>query len=503
MSDRYVIAMDVGTSGMKVVLIDDEANVVASERGALWPKFPKEGWAESDPEEWWQTGCRICKSLLAKTGIDPEKIVGVGFDAAAYGFIPVKAGKGCLYPDIIWLDFISEDTANEMNDKLAAHTGDPDNRPWTSKDCLPKILWVKKHLPEIWDEMDCFLPDSSYLVYKATGKLVSSSQNAFCYGYDFAAHKWDMETLSFYGIEEEKLPPVIDAADVVGGLTEEAAAELGLPTGIPVTAGFSDCNAMELGSGCVNVGDAALYVGTSMLYSYVTDDNPPPCPESDTFPSSNKAHNMLFATNDMSGGCIDWIIDKLFDPGSFSASMEHYYEEAGKMIDETPPGADGLFFTTTFQGERQPICDNYVRAGFWNLNPEHGRSHMMRAVHEGVAYQIRWTLEAIDRKYGISHKDLVLSGGGARSSHLAQIIADVTGITIHVQEDPQFSVAKGTAFLSFIAAGVMTFDDVKKYIHIAEVCKPNPDNKDVYDRGARFYQRFYETTKDFFKDLNG
>lgn len=503
MAEKYVVAFDLGTSSMKAILMDQNAKVHASKRSPLFPKYPKEGWAESDPVAWWDTACQISKEMIAECGIDPADICAVGFDAPSAGFIPMSKEKGALYPSIIWLDFRAEGIAVELNKKIAEETGQENVRIWSGKDGIPKILWVKKYFPEIWEEMDCFIPDTSYMVYRATGELVCSHQNAISYAFDGENMDWDFETFDAYGIERSKLPKIMAAVDVAGYLTEKAAEELGLPAGLPVTAGFSDCSSVELGGCCSLPGDTSIYIGTSMLFTHTTDDKRPSCATAYNFPSSHPGYNMFLITNDMSGGCIDWIIDKLFVPERSLLTMQECYNRVDRMLDETEPGANRLFFSTYFYGERQPVCDDYIRAGFWNLNPDHGRSHMVRAVYEGIAYEIRWALEKFKETHGLSYERLTIAGGGSRSDHLMQIVADVTNISIDVIEDGDYAIAKGTGYLSFIAAGVLTFEGIRELKRIKKSFEPRAEYREVYDNGSRSYQKYYETTKEFFKELNG
>lgn len=505
MAGKYAVAFDLGTSSVKVAIVDDEANIVASDKRPLLPAYPKPGWAESDPNAWWEEGCALSRELIASSGIDPQSICGVSFDAPSAGATPVSREKGALYPSIIWLDFRAEEIVDEINDITAAATGDPDNRPWTGKDEIPKLCWMKRFLPDIWEEMDCFLADSGFMVYKATGELIMSKQDAFTYLYNWTEERWEEEVLAgVYQLEPRVFPQrVLNATEVAGYVTDQAAGELGVPAGLPVTAGYSDCSGAELGGGCVEVGDAALYVGTSMLFTAITDEAPEHSLASYTFPGVNPAHQMLLATNDMSGGCIDWMVERLFDPERYGYTLDECYKEVDRMLVETEPGAGGLFFTTSFAGERNPVMDNNVRAGFWNLGSEHGRPHMARAVYEGIAYQIRWTLEVFEEINGMHFDTLLMTGGGAKSPRLPQIIADVTGITLEIAEDPGFAVVKGTAFLSFLAAGVRDYRDAREQLRrVASRVVPNPANKAVYDRGMEFYKKYYATTKDFFKELH-
>lgn len=503
MAEAYVIAYDLGTSSMKAILMDRNGHIAAAERRALYPSFPQEGWAESDPETWWDTACAISRSMLQKSGVNPEQICAVGFDAPSAGFIPVSRSGGRLYPSIIWLDFRAAAVANRMNDAIAAATGDSSNRPWTGKDAIPKIVWFMENMPELWARTDFFLSDTAYMTYRATGNAAISCQDAISFGVDLSTLDWDYGLFEAYGISRDKLPRVMNAADVAGRLTERAAAELGLPPGVPVTAGFSDCSAIEPAGGCCKPGDASLYIGTSMIFGVVNDDNRGSCPTAYNFPSSNPAYRMYLMTNDMAGGCIDWIVDKLFAPAKTGFTLEQCYDKVDQLLDTTPPGANRLFFSTAFCGERNPVCDDYIRAGFWNMNPDHNRADMVRAVYEGIAYELRWTLSEFERTHGYRFDRLHISGGGSKSDHLMQIAADVTGITMDVVEDSDKAIAKGTGYIALVAAGVLDFVDIGGLVRVKKSFAPRPEYRELYDRGAYFHKRYYEATKAFYRELNG
>lgn len=502
MSQNYAISFDLGTSSLKGIIMDSQANIISYDSRTITPTYLKEDWVESDPKTWWSAACEISKSMIHKSGIDTEKICGISFDAPACGLIPMSKEKGCLYPSIIWLDGRAESVASELNDQIAAATSDKNYRPFTGKDEIPKILWLKRNRPDLWNEMDCFVDDTGYMVYRATNELICSIQCAISISYDDKTKNWNWSYTDPFGIERNKFPKMVQATDVVGGLTKQAAKELGLPAGIPVSAGLSDCNAAEIGLGCTIPGDAAMYIGTSMLFTIVTEEYGKSSHVAYAFKSCNPKHGMFLLTNDMSGGCIDWIIDKLFCPNESELSMDECYARVDNLLDETSPGANNLFFSTWFCGERQPVCDNYIRAGFWNMNADHNRGHMVRAVYEGIAYEIRWALEEFKKTYGVSYNRLRVAGGGAKSNRLMQIIADVTGITIDVIEDAPLAVAKGSAYLALITAGILTFEEVREIVKVKSTFIPRPENKTIYDRGFLFYQKYYEALKDYYREMN-
>ncbi len=496
----YIMAFDLGTSSMKGILMNENAEILASAKRLIRPSFPQPDWVESDPAGWWDTACEISKELTSR--MPQARISAVSFNAPACGIIPMTQQTN-LYPSLIWLDNRADPIARGLMEAIGTNPDSEETmgQTLTGKDCIPKLLWLKQNRSDLWDQMDCFLDDTGYLVWRATNRLCCTRQCACFICYDYEKEDWDWDLLDAVALDRCKFPPLIHDTDIAGPLTDTAASELHLPPGIPVFGGFSDNQAVELGGTGAAPGETMVYIGTSTLITETEKDHYYESSRHANFlKSANPDCHILFATNDTSGGCIDWMIDQLFDDKA--CPKDELYAKVDHMLDITSPGADGLLFTTWFHGERNPVNNVYIRASFLNFTENHTRAHIARAVYEGICYQIRWTLSSIQETYGLRHDKIRVIGGGARSERLIQILADVLNVTIEVPEDADRAVAKGTGMLALIGLGLMSFEECASKIRIHRVFHPRDENVGVYAQRYQEYVASYYALKDLYRSIN-
>jgi Sugar (pentulose and hexulose) kinases len=501
MNKSFVMAFDLGTSSLKGVLMDEEANIISSAIKKVLPYYPEFGWAESDPDIWWAASCAISRELLHESSVSPELIRGVAFDAPAYGVIPMNLNKGKIYNDIIWLDNRASTEADEMNNMLGG--AESMNRPFTGKDALPKLPWIRKNRKDIWDEMDVFLDDVGYLVYCATGRYVSPIQSASCVNVDLTTGDWDWKLIDRFELPHSLFPEIVDASDVVDNLTPYAAKQMGLTTNVQVVGGMTDLQAIELGCGCVNEGDGALYIGTSAIISINTQRTDAATSAAALLTSANGSRNMFMSTSEMAGGCIEWLINTFYS-GEREKIGNDIYSMVDNDVSSVKPGADKLFFNPWLYGERNPLDDEFIRGAFINLNSTHERKHLARAVYEGIAYNMHWMLMAIDQTYGISFSRVSVAGGASRSKELVKILPCVFNKPVDVLEDAHMSVAKGTGLLALIGIGILKdFDCAKELVHVQESYYPDPELVGLYNKGQKHYMQLYSLLRKFCREING
>ncbi len=508
MSKQFVIAYDLGTSGLKTIIMDQYAHILASEKRKITPTYPHSGWAESDPEVWWQAACSSTKTLLKEACLLPKDIVALSFDTPACGIIPMSKKYGKLHDCIIWLDGRASAYAEKMNEAILAGGGSEADANITGKDCLPKLLWLKHELPEIWNDMDCFVDDCGYMLYRATGEYIVNAAGAACFTHpvwnpQMHRHDWDRELIISLGLQIDKFVPVVECSDAVGsGLSSKAAEELGLLPGTCVAGGMTDLQAIALGAGCTKEGESALYLGTSAIVPYIKADVPQSSNFGDKLPSANRDQDMFLCTSDMAGGCNEWFVHNLFEHESMTIPGIQVYELFNSLAKSVPAGSDNLFFTNWMCGERNPIKDEYARSCFINLTATHTRAHLVRSLYEGLAYTMRWNYEGLE-SLGLPVNELIACGGCANSDELMQIMADVINKPVKVLEDVDDIVAKGAGFLALIAAGIMkSFDDSKKFLRYKAEFTPNPVNREVYDRGMESHKEIYAALRGVFRKLN-
>jgi xylulokinase len=508
LSKSYIIGHDVGTGGSKSVLADTDGKMLAHRFEPYPISYPKPLWVEQDPEDWWKAVTKSTRRLLDETGVSPSDVAGVGFAGQMAGVVPVDAAGDPSRPPIIWLDSRADEQAARMIRRLG---GD-----WvmlrlagalpTGKDVVCKIAWVKENEPDVYARTSRFLDVTGYLVLRATGKIIVDHTGAGATGMlDNKTRQWSRLLARLIGLELDKMPEVKSSIEVVGGLTPDAAGEMGLPTGTPVIAGMGDIPAAATGSGALEDGDAHIYLGTSswLCLSVAKSKNLGRYGIA-AVASPDPGMLIMIGESETAGACLKWFADRLARPDELAAAegemgIFRIFDEAAARIE---PGSGRLLFMPWLFGERSPVPDTTVRGCFANLSLEHGRDHMLRAVYEGVAYNLRWLIEAVDSK-GWHCDPLRAIGGGAKSDLWMQIMADVTGRRIEAVEDPQEAGALGCALAVAVALGVYSdYKDIKKIVKVRRVFEPQAAPRPIYEKLYENYRTLYPALSKASRSLN-
>ena len=396
---KYILAHDVGTSGNKAVLVDTDGHVHGTSSEPYKVYYPRPDWAEQQPEDWWNAVTLTTRSLLEKTGVSPSDILCITHSTQMLGIVPMDPKTGPLRPAIIWLDNRACRQADQamrkfISSRLFALIA---GATLCGKDGIPKLLWLKQEEPDVYKKMSCFLDVNGYLIYRSTGNMVMEWTGASVFGLDLKKKKWLTSIFRYVGLDPGKLPPLVRSIDQVGTLSNEAASACGLLQGTPVIAGAGDAPCAAVGSGAVGEGDGHIYLGTSGWVGVVTHRTPKGKCGAATIHSADPDKAFFFAETETAGACIQWMADQLYESEKSKVPEIHaFMDERAARI---PPGSGYLIFTPWMYGERAPISDCNVRAGFLNLSAEHTRDHMLRAVYEGVAYNIRWIVEIVEKQF--------------------------------------------------------------------------------------------------------
>jgi xylulokinase len=291
----------------------------------------------------------------------------------------------------------------------------------------------------------------------------------------------------------------VSSIDKVGGLTQVAAAELGLLPGIPVFGGAGDPMMAAVGSGTVSEGDAYLNLGTSAFIGVLTRKQLTGRRGLATIQSADPDMLMLFGETSTAGASLEWALRELYGDEPDSDTLA----KMDRDVEEAEPGAGGLIFTPWMFGERCPIPDESLRGAFINLSINRTRQQMARAIYEGVAYNLRWILDSIDELYGIKCKTLRVLGGGAQGLPWLRIIADVTGRRLEVLPDPRERLAVGAALVAAIGLKIYpSFEALKSLVPVGVVLEPDSSHQEIYDRQYAAYRRIYPALRDLYHDLN-
>lgn len=501
---EYIISHDMGTSSVKAVLVDMEGTIVASKASGYKTYYPNPAWVEQDPNEYWEGVCTATKALLESTGIDKHDVKGMVFATQAMGIIPMSEEGEPLYNNISWVDGRAQEQADAIMRKLGGKTLFTllAGTPIMGKDVIAKLIWLKTQRPEIYNNTKHFLDVNGYLKYKCTGRMVAELSGASSYGFDLKKKDW-LSVLSLTGLDMKKLPPLVKSTDIVGGLTKKAAEELGLYEGLPIFGGCDDVQSACIGSGMTSDGDIHIYLGTSAWVCASSKSETKFKHGAAAIQSADPEMNLVVGITEAAGSNIQWLIDEFF-----MREREEYgegiYAYMDKMIEKIPPGSEHLICTPWMLGERCPVSSTTTRATLFNINPEHTREHLMRAIYEGIGYNLKWILENFSKDYGISCNSFRIIGGGANDEGWMQIIADITGVEFGVCSNPRSSGALGGAIIAMIGLGrLKSFADAKKFVKEEKTYVPNKANKEIYDTLFKSYKEIYYGLRKAYKTANG
>jgi xylulokinase len=495
-NEKYILAHDTGTGGNKAVLCDLKGKVVHSVYQAYGISYPQPEWVEQDPDELWRSVAATSRQVIQESGIDPKDIIGVGLSAQMWNTLPVDEKGRPLTPMLSWLDLRSVKQADrlfagDMPKFLYDNTG---NIP-TAKDSIPKILWLKEERPEVWKKTAFLLDCKEYILFRLTGRIAIDLVGASVYFlFNPYTKKWSEEVCRALGIPLEKLPPAFPCTEVIGEVTPEASRQTGLNAGTPVVICAGDVAVAQTGAGANREGKVHLCIGTATWIgvSTATFRNDPQKP----FWGLNHIDPQKYiiaGEMETGGGALMWFRDALCQEEKRLAAEagKSSYALLSSMAEGVPAGSDKLIFLPWLSGERAPVLDHYARGGFIGLNMGHNKSHMVRAVMEGVAYHLRWICEAME-KIGFQIDGFNGIGGGCNSAVWLQIISDVTGKTLSKVQNHLEAGAAGAALTVAVGLGIYSgVEQIDDLIKIDRVIKPDASRQKRYEALYREYRELY------------
>ncbi|GAB3670649.1 FGGY-family carbohydrate kinase [Saccharopolyspora tripterygii] len=480
-SRAVLLGIDIGTSSSKGVLVDATGKIVARASRPHETSHPHPGWVEHDAESvWWADFLELTRELLPAA--EGYELAGLGVSGIGPVLLPADGSGKPLRPAILYgVDTRATEEIDELTEELGAEEILRRGGSALSSQAVgPKIRWLAKNEPEVYRRTEMLLMCSSYLVHRLTGRYVLDHHSASQCDpiYDLRARDWSSEWAERVA-PGLPLPDLAWPTEVVGRVGAEAAAETGLPEGLPVTAGTVDAWAEATSVGVRAPGDVMLMYGTTMFFVEVLDEvtpHPVLWGTAGAFPDTYT----LAAGMATSGAVTAWLRE-LVD-GDFAELIA----EAG----DVPAGSRGLLLLPYFAGERTPISDPSARGVFAGLTLEHGRAELYRAALEGISFGVRHNLEAMGQAGG-SARRLVAVGGGTQGGLWTQIVSDITG---KEQQIPAETVgaAYGNALLAGVGTGVA--QDPDDWNPIVDVVRPNTENTERYDDYYRHYRDLYEST---------
>jgi xylulokinase len=519
---EHVLAVDLGTGGPKVALVAVDGTVSDCEVGVTRLLLGPGGAAEQDPDDWWRSITGAVRRVVARGAVAVDAVVAVCVTAQWSGTVAVGADGRHLMNAIIWMDsrgarYIGAVTGGPVRvagydaRRLRLFVSRAGGLPGHSgKDPTAHIHWIRHERPEVYAAARVFLEPADYLNLRLTGRVCSSYDCIALHWVadirDVRAVRYDADLLRLSGLDRDRLPELVPSATVVGGLLRSVADEWGLRDGTPVVTASGDVPSAVVGSGAVGDYAGHLYIGTSSWLScHVPWKRTDVFHNQTTLPAALPGRYFIANEHETAGACLTFLKDNLLvrPPGlALDASPGDVYRSFDVLAAGTPAGAGKVVFTPWLNGERAPVDDRTVRAGFHNLSLATTQGDLVRSVYEGTAYNSRWLLDAVERFVRRRLPALAFIGGGARSAVWSQIHADVLDRTIRQVADPHLANARGAAFIAFVALGLADADDLDRRVPAAEY-EPDPRNRARYDELYAAFKGLYRRNRTLYARLNG
>jgi xylulokinase len=535
-NQKYILAIDHGTSGAKTAIVSTLGEVVDWEFEEVPLHLIGNQGAEQDPDDWWNAIVNTSKKLIDKGHVPIEDIVGICNSSQWAGTVAVDKNGHHLMNSIIWMDTRGAPYIRDLNKGLIKVSGYSIFKALKSlkitggapsavgNDPIGHILLIKNEYPDIYKNTYMFLEPQDYVNLRFTGKFAASEVSIHMHFItdirDINNIHYSKKLIKKLKIDPEKLPQLKKSIDILGTIKPEVADLLGLSKETKVVMGAPDIATAVIGSGAIDDYQGHIYLGTSdWLICHV------PYKKTDMFhimasvPSAIPGRYFFINEQQIAGGALQFLRDKILyhkDELLKEEEVPDVYKIFDKIVENVPAGSNNLIFTPWLYGERSPIEDVTIRGGLYNLSLEMTREHIIRAIYEGIAYNIRWLLMYVEkniRKWvmkerpNMTKKDFVMPelniiGGGAQSNVWCQIFADVLNRKIKQVKNPIQANARGAAFIASVALGFINWDDIPKYTEISNIFTPNPQNREIYDKLFTEYVNIYKTTRKLCKRLN-
>jgi xylulokinase len=508
---KYLLGIDVGTSGTKVIVVDTKG-IVIGDALCEYPLYTiKPGWNEQDPADWYEGAVNGCRVAIKKSGVNPKDIAAIGLSGQMHGLVPLDKDGNVIRRALLWNDQRCE---KQCKDIINASGGLDGLLSYTNNNMLPgyqggKILWIKENEPQNYEKIKkCLLP-KDYIRYKLTNEYCAEVSDASGTGFfDVKNRKWSDELINKIGIPKDFFPNCVESTQITGKITAKAAEETGLIEGIPVYGGGGDAVAQTTGMGIVEEGVLGLIFGTSGVCAMAIKD----------YHDNTGAALQYFCNNEpglyhamgvmlAAGGSYQWYRNTLCDYESYEGSKKAMegYEIMNAAAELSPAGAKRLLYLPYLSGERCPYNDPNLRACFIGLTQIHSKGDITRSVMEGITYGMKHINETIKNLRGKSaqSKYIIASGGGMKSPLWRQITADIFGLQTRTVSGAKEGGAYGAILIAGVGCGIWkNLQEACSIMKTETITDPNPKNKDIYQEMFGIYSNIYKNMKPIFDDIS-
>ena len=523
MAEKLILAVDLGTSGMKVALVTLRGKVLGWETEPVTLLLTPDGGAEQSPEAWWQAFLAAARRLLQRQPQAAPQVAAVCCSTQGEGTIPVDKDGNALTNCILWMDMrgaaslrkqlaglINLDGADILKVlRFVRLTGGMPSM--TGKDPAGHMLYLRDTLPEVYARTYKFLNVLDYLNLRLTGRFVATFDSILTSwvtdNRDPDGLRYDDRLIAALGLERARLPDIVPCTAVIGSLKPEVASALGLSTAVQVVAGSIDNTAAAIGAGAVADYDLHLYIGTSSwMAAHVPFKKTDVLASLASVPCAVPERYLLTALQATAGGNLTFLRDNILyhkDELLQEADVPDIFKVMDQIAGRVPAGANGLVYTPWIWGERAPVDDKTVRAGLYNLSLQNTRADIIRAFLEGIAFNTRWLLAPVEKFLGRKVERINIVGGGAQSDVWCQIFADVMNVEIRQVADPIYANVRGAAWIAAVGLGEMAFADLPALVEFKQVYIPQAANRQVYDERFEVFKSIYGQMKGIYRRLNG
>lgn len=498
------LGIDLGTSGVKAIVMDDQGTVLGSGLCECDVLTPQPGWVEQNPEMWWEACSQAVKQAVKACGCG-QQIEAVGFSGQMQGLVMLDKSGEVLDNCIIWLD----QRAQKQTEEIEAQIPHSEYLEKTANGVLnsffaPKLMWVRENRPEIYERIWRVFFPKDYIRYRMTGEVAAEVSDAsLSFLMNVPDRCWEKSVFEALDLPVEIVPEnLLESTDIAGFLLADVAEAWGLRPGIPVVAGGGDQPAGGVGTGVVRQGILGATIGTSGVIFGSTEE---PLIDTQgralmTMAHSARSSFCFLGLVLTAGGAFKWLRDTVFaaEKKTCAEKGTDIYDYMTNLAQKAPPGSEGLLFQPYLNGEKTPVSDPDARATFFGLSQRHGLPEMCRSVMEGVTYALRDTVE-ICREFGIPVEEIRVNGGGAKSPLWRQIQADIYDadvVRMNLEEGP----AAGAAIMAAVGAG--RFKNVEEacdaVLKVTDVTHPDPANVQLYNEYYAMYRDLYKALRPLF-----
>ena len=486
----YYIGADLGTSALKMLLADDNGNIIKSVTESYDVIYPHDGWSEQNPEDWWIAFCEGIKKLIAD--IDKSLVKGISVAGQMHGLVILDKDDNVIRPAILWNDTRTGEETDYLNEvvgkqKLSDFTSNIAFAGFTA----PKILWVKENEPENFNRIEKIMLPKDYINYRLTG--VHSTDFSDASGMlllDVKNRKWSKEMMDICSVSENQLPELFESYQSIGTVKETTAEEFGIASNVVVAAGAGDNAGAAIGNGTSGNGKCNISLGTSGTI-FISAEN-------HSLDENNALHSFchadgkyhLMACMLSAASCNKWFCDNIL--------MEKDYSSVQNNIDNDMLGRNNVFFLPYMMGERSPVNDCDASGVFIGLRPNTTREEMLLAILEGVSFAVKDNIE-IAKKLGINIEKSTVCGGGAKSDLWLKVLSNVLGITLLVPEKEE-GPAFGSAILAMCASGDRGIE-IAVEPSIIKMVFPEEELQKRYEERYSKFKNIYPAVKSLYKTL--